>query len=62
MATEGYIRYRAEYKYQLAYSYKMTIPVRPSSDIETEFIHLNTHGDLLVEAGYAWDGPVWPSH
>ena len=60
MATEGYIRYRAEYKYQLANAYKIGIPIRPRSDIEANFIDLDTSGSLLVKKGYAWDGPSGP--
>lgn len=60
MTTEGYIRYRAEYKYQLANTYKIGIPIKPDSDIETEFIDLDVKGHLLVKKGYAWDGPSGP--
>ena len=60
MATEGYIRYRADYKYQLANDYKDNIPIRPKADIATEFINLSTNGKLLVKKGYAWDGPSGP--
>ena len=60
MATRGYIRYRAKYKYQLANNYKIVIPIQPKFDIETEFIALDTNGNLLVKQGYAWDGPSGP--
>jgi len=60
MATEGYIRYRADYKYQLANAYKVTISIKPKEDIETNFIELDTNGVLLVNKGYAWDGPSGP--
>lgn len=60
MATQGYIRFRAEYKYQLANSYKLNILIKPSTDIDTEFIGLDTKGNLLVKKGYAWDGPSGP--
>ena len=60
MSTEGYINYRADYKYQLANSYKINIPIRPHSAIDTDYIYLDTNGNLLVEKGYAWDGPSGP--
>ena len=60
MATEGYIRYRADYKYQLAFSYEIDTPIKPKTDIQTEFIDLDVNGRLLVKKGYAWDGPSGP--
>lgn len=60
MATEGYIKYRADYKYQLADDYKITISIKPKSDITTDFIELSTAGVLLIKKGYAWDGPSGP--
>lgn len=60
MATQGYIKYRAEYKYQLANAYKQQISIRPKSSIKTEFIDLDVNGNLLVKNGYAWDGPSGP--
>lgn len=58
--TTGYIRYRAEYKYQLASDYKQLIPIKPRVDIKTDFIELDTLGNLHVVKGYAWDGPSGP--
>lgn len=60
MATEGFIRYRSEYKYQLAEGYAIAIPIKPKQDIKTDFIHLDTEGYLLIQNGYAWDGPSGP--
>ena len=60
MTTEGYIRYRAEYKYQLANSYKINISIRPNIYIKTKFVNLDINGNLLVMQGYAWDGPSGP--
>jgi len=31
MATKGYIRYRADYKYQLANDYSISISIKPKS-------------------------------
>ncbi|MDX8385364.1 MAG: DUF1353 domain-containing protein [Gallionella sp.] len=60
MATEEYIRYRSDYKYQLANSYKINIPIKPHTDIEIKFIALDTNGNLLIKKDYAWDGPSGP--
>ena len=60
MATEGYIRYRADYKYQLANDYSISISIKPKSNIDTDFISLDVHGNLLAKKGYAWDGPSGP--
>jgi hypothetical protein len=60
MTTEGYIRYRSDYKYQLADSYRINISIRPKTNIETDFIDLDMAGDLLIKEGYAWDGPSGP--
>ena len=60
MATKGYIRYRADYKYQLANDYSISISIKPKSNIDTVFISLDVHGNLLVKKGYAWDGPSGP--
>lgn len=60
MTTIGYIRYRSDYKYQLAEGYKISISVKPKSNIETKFIDLDTDGNLTVKNSYAWDGPSGP--
>ncbi len=60
MTTRGYIRYRSDYKYQLAEGYAVSISIKPKSDIQTEFIDLDTTGNLTVKMGYAWDGPSGP--
>lgn len=58
--TVGYIRYRSDYKYQLASKYQIDIPIFPAEDIETEFIDLATEGALTVKNKYAWDVPSGP--
>ncbi len=60
MTTRAYIRYRSDYKYQLAEGYEIKISIRPKADIKTEFTDLDTAGKLTVKRGYAWDGPSGP--
>ena len=58
--TRGYIRYRSDYKHQLASAYKVVVPIFPAEDIATDFIELDTWGELTVRNAYAWDGPSGP--
>jgi hypothetical protein len=58
--TTGYIRYRSDYKHQLASPYRIRIPILPNEDIVTDFIDLDTSGMLTVKNAYAWDGPSGP--
>lgn len=58
--TRGYIRYRSEYKYQIASEYRIKITIQRTEDIVTDFIELDTDGELKIIKGYAWDGPSGP--
>ena len=60
MTTRRFIRYRSDYKYQLAEGYEVKTLIRPKADIETDFIDLDVAGNLLVKNAYAWDGPSGP--
>lgn len=60
MTTKNFIRYRSDYKYQLVEGYEINISIRPKAAIKTEFICLDTAGNLLVKKAYAWDGPSGP--
>lgn len=60
MATEGFIKYKSDYKYQLAEDYKVMVSIKPTSLLISDYIELDTHGNLLIKKGYAWDGPSGP--
>jgi hypothetical protein len=60
MTTRRFIRYRGEYKYQLAEAYEINISIKPKEDIVSDFIDLDTRGKLTVKQAYAWDGPSGP--
>jgi hypothetical protein len=60
MTTRRYIRYRSDYKYQLAEDYGVDIPILANADIKTAFIELDIIGSLVIKQGYAWDGPSGP--
>ncbi|MAG33921.1 MAG: hypothetical protein CL908_23825 [Deltaproteobacteria bacterium] len=55
--TIGYIRYRSDYKYQLASKYELATSIIPPGTIESDFIDLSPSGKRVVKKGYAWDGP-----
>lgn len=60
MTTRRYIRYRGDYKYQLAEAYEIDISIMPAEAIVSDFIDLDTDGRLTVKQAYAWDGPSGP--
>jgi len=60
MTTKGFIRYRSDYKYQLAEGYTIKTLLRPETAITTDFIDLDIAGNLLIKNTYAWDGPSGP--
>lgn len=51
------IYYKSGYKYQLAKDYSIEIDIFPIKPIHTGFSHLYCDGTLIIQAGYAWDGP-----
>lgn len=59
------IFYRSGYKYQLARDYRVNVGIKPTADIlvgpDNPFISLQANGDLIILAGYAWDGPSGPA-
>ena len=44
VTTRHYIRYRSDYKYQLAEDYVVEVPILPKTDIRTDFIALDLVG------------------
>jgi hypothetical protein len=55
------IYYRAGYKYQLAESYSVQTPIKPSAPVKHEFFTLTKTGKLWIKRGYAWDGASGPT-
>ncbi|BCS54792.1 hypothetical protein [Geobacter sp. SVR] len=55
------IKYRDGYKYQLASGYSIQVSVFPTKHIATEYIVLSMTGVLIINEGYAWDGPSGPT-
>lgn len=55
------IQYRDGYKYQLAADYTILVDVKPDETVGNKFIRITPAGELLIRAGYAWDGPSGPS-
>ncbi len=55
------IAYNGGYKYQLKEAYKVVIDIKPNTAINTEYIDLDTNGNLTIAEGYAWDGPSGPT-
>ncbi|WP_108650461.1 DUF1353 domain-containing protein [Dongshaea marina] len=55
------IAYKKGYKYQLSRDYSLQIGLNPEQPINTRYITLSTEGELLIKAGYAWDGPSGPT-
>jgi hypothetical protein len=60
-ARKKTIKYRDGYKYQLTKPCIHWISVKPEKDIETPFISLDKTGCLIIQKGYAWDGPSGPT-
>ena len=55
------IKYKAGYKYQLVEKTWFDTNIHPKADIDTGFIRLSIAGVLVIESGYAWDGPSGPT-
>ncbi len=56
-----YIKYTAGYKYQLEEDYMHETGLVPSNPGGNRFVHITLTGQLMIRAGYAWDGPSGPT-
>jgi hypothetical protein len=57
----GSIKYREGYKYQLAEPYVIDIAIKPDAHVSNDFLILSPEGVLIINKGYAWDGPSGPT-
>jgi len=55
------IAYKDGYKYQLKETYRLILDINPAEPIDTEYIDLDTQGNITIYEGYAWDGPSGPT-
>ena len=55
------IHYTAGYKYILAESVALPTEVGTEKEISNNMLVLKTSGLLLIQKGYAWDGPSGPT-
>ena len=55
------ILYKSGYKYQLCRDYTEQTRIRPEFPVTTEWIALDTTGNLVVKDGYAWNGASGPT-
>lgn len=56
-----YIRYRDGYKYQLEEDYLHETGLTPTEPGGNRFVHITLGGQLIIRAGYAWDGASGPA-
>lgn len=50
------IKYRTGFKHQLYEPYTVKINIQPSTNIDLDYVALNTLGLLTVKKGFMWDG------
>jgi hypothetical protein len=55
------IKYSRGYKYQLEETFVINIPIKPEKPCQNKWASLNSEGRLVIEEGYAWDGPSGPT-
>ena len=59
--TRACYRKLKKYKYQLMDDYILRIDIKPTQQIDFDFLSLSTEGDLTIKEFYAWDGPSGPT-
>ena len=57
------IKYKGGYKYQLAIKYKQYLDFGNNAiiPITTDYISIHDNNILIIQKGYAWDGPSGPT-
>lgn len=56
------IQFARGYEYQLRAPYVTRLEIRPAHGAGTDWITLDTEGNLTIRAGYAWDGASGPTY
>ena len=64
--ADSHIKYKDRYKYQLVEECRVKVKILPETDVPPEnsdetYLSLKTDGTLIINKGYAWDGPSGPS-
>lgn len=55
------IVFKAGYKYQLVAPYTHETGIELEHGVSTPFLRMYTNGRLVINSGYAWDGPSGPA-
>jgi len=63
MPEPSKLKYQSGYKYQVYETYKFYVghKISVGEAIGAKFLHLGTNGELIIDDGYAWDGPSGPA-
>ena len=54
-------RKRRKYKYNLHSTCRYATGIMVKSSYSSKYIDIHKRGDLVIHAGYSWDGPSWPA-
>jgi len=55
------IKYKSGYLYQLAQTYEVQTHIEVEQTIYCGYVTLYTEGLIIIQKGYAWDGPSGPA-